>query len=146
MKKICLLFLTITMLFAEKNLYAQNDSSANITIYRMAENYMSGGGSLSIKILFNDQVVTTLQTNTKLNYKLYSTGTVKVKMVAEFSGNPIGSPFVKTIDFEKGTDYHISVEAGSMFGVKAELLDEKGLKKVNKYEFADSISLEEDKK
>ena len=38
---------------------------------------------------------------------------------------PIGSPYVETFDFDKGKEYHISLEAGSMFGVKGEEVNER---------------------
>lgn len=122
-----------------------NEDNATINIYRLKESAMSGGSGLNVKIFFNDKEVAALQTNTKLSYKLFTTGSVKVKCVAEFGGSPIGSPYVETFDFEKGKEYHISISAGSMFGVKGEVVNEKGLKKINKNKFADTIDLAEEK-
>jgi|GEM_PF-2730322 len=122
-----------------------NEDNAMINIYRLKESAMSGASGLSIKIFFNDKEITLLQMNTKLSYKLYTTGRVKVKCVAEFGGSPIGSPYIETFDFEKGKEYHIRISAGSMFGVKGEIVDEKGLQKINKNKFADTINLAEEK-
>lgn len=143
-----LLGLIFMMVFLGTGSYSfgQSDEDfATINIYRVKESVMSGGNSLNVKIFFNDKELAVLQTNTKLTYKLYSTGSVKVRCVAGFGESPVGSPYAQTIDFEKGKEYHISVTAGSMFGVKGELVDEKGLKKINKNEFSDSIDLVEEK-
>jgi hypothetical protein len=143
-----LLVLVLTMVFLGSNIHSfgqSNEDIATINIYRLKESAMSGGNGLSVKIFFNDKEITLLQTNTKLSYKLSSTGNVKVKCVAEFGGSPIGSPFVETFDFVKGKEYHISISAGSMFGVKGEVADEGMLKKINKNKFADTISKVEEK-
>ena len=144
MKKLLGFVLMVVFLGTSLYSFGQSDeNNATINIYRLKESMMSGGSGLSVKIFFNDKEITLLQTNTKLNYKLYTPGSVKVKCVAEFGGSPVGSPYVETFDFEKGKEYHISISAGSMFGVKGEVVDEKGLKKIDKNKFADTISLEE---
>lgn len=146
MYKLLSVVLLVALFSGSFEAYSQaGDDYASINIYRLKEGAMSGGTGLSVKVIINDNEVTVLQTNTMLNYKLYSTGSVKIKCIAEFGGGPIGSPYVETIDFEKGKEYHISISAGSMTGVKGEIVPEKKLKKIQKNKFADSISLEEEK-
>jgi hypothetical protein len=143
-----LIGLIFTIVFVATGLYSfgqSNEDHAIINIYRLKESVMSGGSSLNVKVFLNEKEITNLQTNVKLSYTHFSTGNLKVKCIAEFSGSPIGSPFVSTLDIEKGKEYHISINAGSMFGVKGEIVDEKGLKKISKLEFSDTIELAEDK-
>ncbi|WP_430816490.1 hypothetical protein [Carboxylicivirga sp. RSCT41] len=145
MRKIPGILIAILMLSISLASYGQSseDDYALINVYRLKESMMSGGTGLTIKILFNDEEVCQLLTNTKLVYKLHSAGTIKVKCVAEFSGSGIGAPYVETFEFEKGKEYHISLAAGSMTGVKGESISDKKLKKIAQNKFADTIELEE---
>jgi len=144
-KLLTLIFITTFFLGSNVSFGQSSEEGATINFYRLKESMMSGGRAMNIKILFDGKEVTALQTNMKLTYKLFTTGTVKVKCIGELMGGPIGSPYVETFDFEKGKEYHISIEAGSMFGVKGKAVNEKGLKKINKNKFADSTVLEEQK-
>lgn len=115
---------------------------ATLNLYRLEESMMSGGRGLNIELYVADKKVGSVQTNTKVMYKTAETGSVKVKCVATFSTGPVGKPWVENIEIEAGKEYHISVEAGSMFGVKGEVLDEKGLKKMSKAKFSDTVTIE----
>ena len=144
MLKLNFLVLGIVFMLSSLPSFCQtNEEIALINIYRPQESAMSGGRGLSIKVFINDEEVVTLQSGTKLIYKLKSTGDTKVKCIAEFANGPIGSPFVETYDFSKNNEYHLSIEAGSMFGVKGEMLDEKGLKKIKKKDFSETIEKQE---
>ena len=145
-KLLTLIFVTSFFLGANTVSFGQtSEETATINFYRLQESAMSGGRAVNVKIFFDDKEITALQTNMKLTYKLFTTGTVKVKCIGELLGGPIGSPYVETFDFDKGKEYHISLSAGSMFGVKGEVVNEKGLKKINKNKFADSLDLAEEK-
>lgn len=135
-------FLMLSVSFSSFS-QANEDEYALINVYRLKESMMSGGTGLTVKVYLNDQEIGSLLTNTKMVYKLHSTGTIKMKCVAEFSGSGIGAPYVETFDFEKGQVYHIKLSAGSMTGVKGEIPNDKLLKKISKNKFADTVELEE---
>ena len=140
------LVLLVAIISVSSNLIAQSNADcASVNIYRLKESAMSGGRGLSVKVFINDKEISQLQSNTKMNYKIYSVGSVKIKCTAEFGGGSIGSPYVLPIELEKGKEYHINIKAGSMFGVKGEVMNDKKMKKINKNKFADTISLEEEK-
>jgi len=147
MRNLLGIVIAIFMLSVSCTSYCQTNEEeyALINVYRLKESMMSGGSGLTVKVLINEKEVCNLLTNTKLIYKLHSTGTVKIKCIAEFSGSGIGSPYVETFEFEKGKEYHIRLTAGSMTGVKGESINEKKLKKVSKNKFADTVELEEKK-
>lgn len=122
---------------------AEGDITLNI--YRLKESTMSGGSGLNVKLFINDKEVTSIMSNTKLIYKMKTAGSTKIKFAAEFGGSPIGSPYVETMDLSAGTEYHISINAGSMFGVKGSIVDANDLKKLAKNKYNDTITLEEGK-
>jgi hypothetical protein len=124
---------------------ANDEESAIIYIYRIKESMMSGGRGLEAKISLNGKEIGTLLTGTKLKYKLHSVGSLKLKCMAEYSGGGVGSPYVETIQFEKGKEYHIGISVASMKGIEGEILSEKKIKEMSKQKFSDESELEEDK-
>jgi len=116
-----------------------------IYFYRLKQGMMSGANSVEVKIMMNDKEIGSLTNGTRLTYKLYSEGSIKIKCVGVFGSGVIGSPYVTTIDFKHGDEYHIGLQAFSMTGVKGEILDEKQKNKMNKETWADQTTKEEDK-
>ncbi len=146
MKKVLGLVFMLMFLVSSVQCFGQASSdTATIYIYRLQESMFSGGRGLNVKIFFNDKEITSMMTNTKLCYKFTTTGKVKVKCVGNFAGSPIGSPYVEEFNFEKGKTYHLSISAGSMTGVSGEIPNERFFKKLNDYEFADSMTIIEGK-
>ena len=137
-----ILFSILTLVFTGLGTVAFAQDAATINFYRAEESMMSGGRGLNIKVYMNDKEVGSVQSNTKVIYKGAAAGSTKIKCVALFSTGPVGKPYVETIEIAAGKEYHISLEAGSMFGVKGELLNEKGVKKMAKVKFSDTTTIE----
>lgn len=119
------------------------ESSTSVKIFRPAESAMSGGKGLQVKFYVGDKEVGTILSGTTLTYNMSTMGEQKLKFVAEFGGSGVGSPYTETMTFEEGNQYFISITAGSMFGVKGSILDEKGMKKLAKQKFADDSIINE---
>ena len=119
------------------------ESSTSVKIFRPEESAMSGGKGLQVKFYVGDKEVGTILSGTTLQYNISTMGEQKLKFVAEFGGSGVGSPYTETMNFEEGNQYFISITAGSMFGVKGTVLDEKGMKKMAKQKFADDSIINE---
>jgi hypothetical protein len=134
------------MLGISNSMFGQitDEECAIIYIYRVQEKKMSGGRGLEAKIHLNGKEIGTLLSGTKLRYKMHSLGSMKLKCVAEFAGGGVGSPYVKTILFEKGKEYHIGLSIASMKGVFGEVMGKQRVKEMGEYKFFDESKLEED--
>jgi hypothetical protein len=144
-----LLVMIMTALFSELPAITFSQSAgkdySTIYFYRLKQGLMSGANSVEVKIMMNDKEIGSLTNGTRLTYKFYSEGSIKIKCVGVFGSGVIGQPYVTTIDFKHGEEYHIGLQAFSMTGVKGEILDEKQKNKMNKEVWADQTNREEDK-
>ncbi|HNY02351.1 MAG TPA: hypothetical protein PKG48_07185 [Bacteroidales bacterium] len=147
MKQISCLLLVLLLAGSAGSTYCQtaDPESATVHFYRLKESMMSGGTGMNVKIYFADKEIGSMMTNTRFSYKLLSTGPIKIKCVGEMAGGAIGTPYVVTMNLEKGKEYHIALACGSMTGVKGQILEEKDMKKYLKNEYADSVIAEEKK-
>jgi hypothetical protein len=138
---------TIFMLGLPSKSFSQTESDTYsiIHVYRVKESMMSGGRGLEAKMYLNNKEITSILTGTKLKYKIFSEGLIKMKFVAGFAGSGIGSPYVEELNIESGKEYHIGISVASMKGVSGEILNKKKLKKMSKKKFSDESELEEDK-
>jgi hypothetical protein len=146
--KIVLVFIMMFLMLSMSNsIFGQADDKdcAIIYIYRVQESMMSGGRGLEAKINLNGKEIGTLLSGTKLKYKLHSLGSFKLKCAAEYAGSGVGSPYVETIQFEKGKEYHLSISVASLKGVLGQILNEKKVKEFQQQKFSDKLELEEDK-
>ena len=118
---------------------------AEITIYRAKQGTMSGATMMDAKIKMNEKEIGSVLNATKLKYKIYSEGSVKIACIGMIAGGPIGKPYVTTIAVKKGEEYHIALTLSNMSGVSGIIMGEKELKKMEKEKFVDQTELEEDK-
>jgi hypothetical protein len=119
---------------------------ADLYLYRPKQSLVSGAIAVEIKISLNDKEIGSLLNNTMMRYRLYSQGPNKMKCVGEVEGGGIGSPYVETINFEHGKEYHVILSFGALKGVSGKILKEKRVKKMRKEKFSDEMELEEDGK
>ena len=124
--------------------FAQEGEAEYSTIHfcRAKQGMMSGGTSFNIRININDKEITNIGNGTKISYKVYSEGELKIFCEGEFSGSPVGSPYLETINVTHGQEYCIEFSA-NMTGMKGKLLDEKKAKKTIKAKYKTEYELEE---
>ncbi|MCB9272693.1 MAG: hypothetical protein H6564_01540 [Lewinellaceae bacterium] len=118
---------------------------ADLYFYRPKQSMMKGGVAVELKISLNDKEIGSLLRETKMRYRLYSQGPIKMKCMGVLQSGGIGSPFTKTIDFKHGKEYHVVLSFGSAKGVTGEMVSGSKAKKMKKKKFADFTELEEDR-
>ncbi len=129
----------------EKETPKENGPYAEIFIYRAKQVMMTGANSIDVTVLMNDQEVGHLANATKMSYKVYSEGKIKVKSIGTFAKGSIGSPFVATFDVKHGEEYHIALSVFSAKGLRGHVMDEKMIEEMETKTFVDESQLEEDK-
>jgi len=143
------LIVSIVLLGLPGNVLGQSNGKdfAEIYVYRANQNMFNGKNPLEVKITMNNKEIGLLQNGTKLKYKVYSKGSIKIKCFLAYSEGSVGKPYYKTIDVENGKEYHVSLKTVSLTGpgVAGKLLDEKGISKITKKKFYDESEYVEDK-
>jgi len=149
MKKLCLLiaFAITAFVILPILAFCQETSKdyTEVIFYHPKQNMMSGATSIEVKVYMNDKEVGGLLNGTKLTYRFYSEGPVKIKCVGTFGGGVIGSPFIANIEGKHGEAHYFSLLAYSMTGIKGEILDEKKKEKMDKTAWVDENTKTEDK-
>jgi hypothetical protein len=150
MKKyaILLAMVLVTILFNQPvRSFSQNSGKdyAELNFYRVKQGALSGANSVEVKIMLNDKEIGALSNGTKLTYKLFSEGIVKIKCIATFGSSVIGQPYTLTRNIKHGEVIHIDLEGSSMKGVKGEVLDKKKTNDLADEEWADQSVRQEDK-
>jgi hypothetical protein len=149
MKKLsCLIAIAITaFVILPVMTFCQETSKdyTEVVFYHPKQNMMSGANSLEVKVYMNDKEIGGLLNGTKLVYRFYSEGPVKIKCVATFGGGIIGQPFISNIEGKHGESYYFSLLAYSMTGIKGEIIDAKKKDKMEKETWVDTNTKVEDK-
>ena len=118
-------------------------SYASLYVYRPKQSMTKGGVAVELKVSLNDQEIGSLLNKTKLRYRLYSQGPIRVKSFGVLQSGGIGSPYVKAINFEHGKEYHVVLSFSASKGVKGKILSGSKAEKMKKQKFADFTELEE---
>ncbi len=92
------------------NLIAQQanpeDEFSIINIYRQKS---GGGGSTQYRIHFNDRLIHIFQTGSRISYKMFSAGTLKIKTDAVILGNTMPGENVFDLPVEPGKTYYLQL-------------------------------------
>ena len=139
--------LLTAILFISINIFSQTGDKnyAEIHFYRVKQSVISGATMMEAKIKINEKEVGAFLNATKLTYKIYSQGTIKINCAGYAAGSPLGQPYVTTMEVKNGEVYHIALTLSNMSGVKGIIMDAKEVKKMEKEKFVDQSEVEEDK-
>ena len=95
------------------------DNYAMLYLYRTKS---TGGGMTELRVHFNDRLIKTFKRGTKLSYKIYSEGELKITSVQLVMGNRIPGEDEFNVSITNGREYYFKLSAG----ILQELMNRRG--------------------
>lgn len=110
-KKLSIFAAILVSVLMTGNVFAQeasaDDGFSILNIYRPKS---GGGGSTQFRLYFNERLIHTFQSGSRISYKLFSVGELKIKVDAVILGNTMPGEGTYDLPIESGKTYFLKVD------------------------------------